>query len=73
MDKPWDVHLVTSQDERIQSLEWDVTGERLLLVGGFGVCQIWVMKVSIFNNTSRKVPVAFLKGVLFGDCIVGYV
>ncbi|XP_064636432.1 mediator of RNA polymerase II transcription subunit 16-like [Lineus longissimus] len=49
LDKPWDIHMVTSQDERIQSVEWDITGGRLLMVGGFGVCQIWAMKDHLIN------------------------
>ncbi|XP_074650663.1 mediator of RNA polymerase II transcription subunit 16-like [Tubulanus polymorphus] len=64
LDKPWDVFLVTNSDDTIDCLQWDPSGTRLLVAGGQGTVQVWIMKDFLLNDWCMESS-ASLKGEEF--------
>ena len=45
IDRPWELHHVTSHTDKVVALEWHQSGTKLLIATSFGKCQVWEMKV----------------------------
>ena len=45
IDKPWNVHRLMTSSDRVVSLEWHISGLKLLVATAQGTCYVYQMKV----------------------------
>ncbi|KAL3879120.1 hypothetical protein ACJMK2_031431 [Sinanodonta woodiana] len=49
LDKPWEPYQVTVTTKTVVQIEWDHTGNKLLVVDSEGLCQVWQMQDYLLN------------------------
>ena len=70
IDKPWEPYVVTVVTKQLLHIEWDTTGNQMLLISTDGDCQMWTMKVLYyrFENAglfkSRRHTLEFSQGLI---------